>query len=131
LGEQFLWIHDRLLVNGFRLGFGKEFLKILVIPDRVPDGIDLQTSNRNNETGRSCDQLAKYFYSLIRPSNKIVGWFNAGPVGVGAASQPLILRGERSGLQTRIAATESAVVRAEGKVTAFLELEAAVRACTL
>jgi hypothetical protein len=43
----------------------------------------------------------------------------------------LIPTGERSGLQTRIAATESGfVVRADEMLTAFLELEAAIRAAT-
>jgi hypothetical protein len=34
----------------------------------------------------------------------------AKPVGLAAASQPLILRGERSGLLTRIAAMEGALL---------------------
>jgi len=56
----------KLLVNGCRLGFGKEFLKTWIITDRIPDGINLQTRNGNDSTGRSRDQLAKYFYSFIR-----------------------------------------------------------------
>jgi len=32
--------HDKLLVNGFRLGFGKKFLKTGVIADWILDGID-------------------------------------------------------------------------------------------
>jgi hypothetical protein len=40
----------------------------------------------------------------------------------------LIPTGERSGLQTRIATMESVfVVRADEKLTAFLELESAIR----
>jgi len=40
------------------------------------------------------------------------------------------LKGERSGLQTHIAATESvSVVRADEKLTAFVELESAICAC--
>jgi len=40
----------------------------------------------------------------------------------------LILTGERSGLLTRIAMTETRfVVRADEKLTAFLELESAIR----
>jgi hypothetical protein len=39
------WINVRfsnwLFIDGFRLGFRKEFLKPRVIPDRIPDGIDL------------------------------------------------------------------------------------------
>jgi hypothetical protein len=41
LGEEFLWVHGKLLVNGFRLGFGKEFLKTWIVADRVPDRVDL------------------------------------------------------------------------------------------
>jgi len=47
--------------------------------------------------------------------------------GVGAASQPWILRGEQSGLLTHIATDgKRFVVRADEKLTAFLELERAV-----
>src|SRR6266567_3512941 len=56
----------KLLVNGCRLGFGNEFLKPWIIADRIPDGIDFQTRNGNDLSGGSCDQLAKYFYSLLR-----------------------------------------------------------------
>jgi hypothetical protein len=39
-------------------------------------------------------------------------------------------RGEQSGLLTRIATTESgSLCRADEKLTAFLELESAIRAC--
>jgi hypothetical protein len=49
--------------------------------------------------------------------------------GVGAASQRLIPTGERSGLLTHIATTESVfVVHADEKLTAFVELESATRA---
>jgi len=58
--------HGKLLVDGSRLGFGNEFLKIWIIADRIPDGVDLQTCNGNDFTGRSRDQLAKYFYGLVR-----------------------------------------------------------------
>jgi hypothetical protein len=48
-------------------------------------------------------------------------------VGVGAASQPWILAGERSGLLTHIGATESvSLCEPMRKLTAFLELEAAI-----
>src|SRR5437762_3865705 len=57
----------KLLVNGCRLRFGNELLKTWIIADRIPDGIDLQTRNGNELTGRSCDQLAKYFYCVLRP----------------------------------------------------------------
>jgi hypothetical protein len=47
-----------------------------------------------------------------------------------AASQSSIPTGERSGLRTRIAATESvSLVRADEKLTAFLELESAICDC--
>ena len=50
------------------------------------------------------------------------------PVGVGAASQPWIPTGEQFGLQTHIAATEKRfVVHADEKLTAFVELESAIR----
>ena len=39
----------------------------------------------------------------------------------------LIPMGEQSGLQTHIAATESVLVRADEKLTAFLELESAMK----
>jgi hypothetical protein len=47
-------------------------------------------------------------------------------VGVWAGSQRLIRRGEQSGLWTRMA-TERSLSRADEKLTAFIELEAAVR----
>jgi len=48
--------------------------------------------------------------------------------GAAAAFQPLIPKGEQSGLLTRIAATESVfVVHADEKLTGFLELESAVK----
>jgi hypothetical protein len=43
-------------------------------------------------------------------------------------SQPLMPTGKRSGFQTHTATTES-VVHADEKLTAFVELEAAIRAC--
>jgi hypothetical protein len=44
----------------------------------------------------------------------------------------LIPAGERSGLQTRIAATESvSLCGADEKLTAFLELESVIRAVSL
>jgi hypothetical protein len=43
--------------------------------------------------------------------------------------QPLIPRGEKSGLPTRTAATESVSLRVRmKKLTAFIELESAIRA---
>jgi hypothetical protein len=45
-------------------------------------------------------------------------------------SQLLIPRGERSGLQTRIGGDgKRFIVRAEEKLTAFVELESVIRAC--
>jgi hypothetical protein len=46
-------------------------------------------------------------------------------VGVGAAYQPLILRGEQSGLQMHTDDGKRFIVRADEKLTAFLELESA------
>src|SRR5262249_24918728 len=54
-----------LLVDGFLLGFGNEFLKIWIITDWNPHRVDLQACNGNNLTGGSCDQLAKYFYRFL------------------------------------------------------------------
>lgn len=50
-----------------------------------------------------------------------------GLVGAWAASQPLIARGERSGLQMRTATMESFIVHADELLTAFLELERVTR----
>jgi len=50
--------------------------------------------------------------------------------GVLAAFQRLIPTGEQSGLQTHIATTEKRfVVRADEKLTAFMQLESAIRSC--
>jgi hypothetical protein len=52
---------------------------------------------------------------------------SAKPVGVGAALQPWIPTGERSSLLTPIATHgKRFVVRADEKLTAFLELESAI-----
>ena len=51
-------------------------------------------------------------------------------MGAGAASQRLILTGERSGLPDAHRDDEKRfVVHADEKLTAFLELESAIRAC--
>jgi len=47
---------------------------------------------------------------LAGDAGKSLPTISAKPVGVGAGSQPLILRGERSGLLTLIAATEGALL---------------------
>ena len=49
------------------------------------------------------------------------------PDGVRATSQPLTLTGERSGLLTRIGYGKRFIVRADEMLTAFMELEAAIR----
>src|SRR6266478_3707813 len=54
-----------LLVNGFRLNFGNEFLKTWIIADRITDGVDLETRNGNHLSGRDCEQPTKYFYSVL------------------------------------------------------------------
>jgi len=36
-----------LFVNGFRLRFGNQFLKIWIGANWIPDGVDLKTRNRN------------------------------------------------------------------------------------
>jgi hypothetical protein len=68
------------------------------------------------------DSFAVKYWEIIADNS-------ARPDGVGAAYQLLILRGERSGLQTRVATTESVSSRADEKLTAFLELESAICAC--
>jgi hypothetical protein len=60
---------SKLLVNGRWLGFRKKFLKTRRVTDWVPDGVDLQTRNRNLLPGRDCEQLAKYFYRLLGPAS--------------------------------------------------------------
>jgi hypothetical protein len=51
----------------------------------------------------------------------------AKPDGVGAVSQRLIARGEQSGLWTRTRTMESVfIVKADEKLTAFVELESVV-----
>jgi hypothetical protein len=55
---------------------------------------------------------------------------SAKPAGVWAGSQSFILAGKRSGLLTHIAATESVLLRRPmEKLTAFVELELAIRTC--
>jgi hypothetical protein len=50
--------------------------------------------------------------------------------GAGAVSQDLISTGERSELLTRIATTESVLLCAAEKLTAFVELESVILACS-
>jgi len=45
--------------------------------DWVPNGIDLQTRNRNDLSGGDCEQLAKYFYRFL-------GW----PVRASTSASP-------------------------------------------
>jgi hypothetical protein len=51
---------------------------------------------------------------------------SAKPVGVGAAYQPLIQRGEQSGLRTHRDDNQRFVVHADEKLTAFLEIQRAI-----
>src|SRR4029453_7252121 len=55
-----------LLVNCFRLGFGEELLKAGIIPDRGPNGTNLQAGDRNVFPRGHCEQLPKVFYRLFR-----------------------------------------------------------------
>src|SRR5206468_12482603 len=55
----------KLLVHGCRLRFGNEFLKTWIIADWVPDGVDLQTRNGYDLSGRGRDQLANDFYRVL------------------------------------------------------------------
>jgi hypothetical protein len=52
---------------------------------------------------------------------------SAKPVGVGAVSQQWIPTGEQSGLQTHRNNGKRFVVRADEKLTAFVELESTIR----
>jgi hypothetical protein len=52
---------------------------------------------------------------------------SAKPVGVGAGSQPWILAGEQSLLLTHRSDGKRFVVRADEKLTAFIELQSAIR----
>ncbi len=51
---------------------------------------------------------------------------SAKPVGAGAMSQPWTATGEQFGLLTHTAATESGSLRADEKLTAFVEFESAI-----
>jgi hypothetical protein len=65
-------------------------------------------------------------------AGKLLGTISEKPVGVGAAFQRLILAGERSGLQTHHRDDgKRFVVRAEEKLTAFVELESTIFAGAL
>ena len=64
------------------------------------------------------------YWEIIADNLKKAGWS-------WAASQPLILRDEQSGLLTHIAATERYVERADEKLTAFLELQSVIRQASL
>jgi hypothetical protein len=68
-------IYGSSFVNSFRLRAGNELLKIGLVADRVPDGIDFQTRNGNELTGRACDQLANYFTTSSGPAGeRVFGW---------------------------------------------------------
>jgi hypothetical protein len=59
--------HGDSFVNSFRFRAGNDLLKIWIVADRVPDGIDFQTRNGNELTGWACDQLANYFHGVLGP----------------------------------------------------------------
>jgi len=61
---------------------------------------------------------------------EIILTISAKPLGVGAAFQPLMPTGEQSGLLTLIAAESGFIVRADEKLTAFVELERQVLTVT-
>ena len=56
---------NSLVIDSFWLRFGKELLKTWIVTDWIPDGVDLQTRNRNVLSGRDCEQLPKNFYRLF------------------------------------------------------------------
>jgi hypothetical protein len=78
---------------------------------------------------KGSDKLFYLFYpDAIYPKSSAPGKSSqtgsARPDGVWAGSQPLILRAKRSGLLTHIAADgRRFIVRADGKLSAFVELE--------
>ena len=68
-------IHGISFVSSFRLRAGNELLKIWIVADRVPGGIDFQTRNGNESTGRGCDQLANYFHGVLAgPGRRTSVW---------------------------------------------------------
>ena len=62
-------IHGNSFVNSFRLRAGNDLLKIWIVADRVPDGIDFQTRN-GNLTGWACEQMANYFHGVLGPGRQ-------------------------------------------------------------
>lgn len=67
-------IHGSSFVNGLRLRAGNELLKIWLVADRVPGGIDFQTRNGSELTGRACDHLANYFHGVLGPGRRTSVW---------------------------------------------------------
>jgi hypothetical protein len=67
-------IHGSSFVNGLPLRAGDELLKIWLVADRVPGGIDFQTRNGNELTGRACDHLANYFHGVLGPGRRTSVW---------------------------------------------------------
>jgi hypothetical protein len=63
----------------------------------------------------------------MKALGKLAPTISAQPVGVEAVSQRLIATGEHSGLERRPAITESVSLDAAKKLTAFLELESAIK----
>ena len=79
---------------------GGTFTVLLGLRDRP------QLDTLDSDPFRALLVWAKSKPSIAPYGREIIG-ISAKPIGFGAASQPLILRGERSGLLTRIATTES------------------------
>jgi hypothetical protein len=81
--------------------------------------------------GLSCVSSGQRLPLRLFISKWIARWsaFLVKPDGVWAMFQRLILMGERSGLLTLIVAMESVSLRADEKLTAFIELKFAIRAC--
>src|SRR5207237_5080601 len=50
-----------LLIDSFRLRFGKEFLKIRIVTDWGPDGVDLQTRSRRDASVSDSESTAESF----------------------------------------------------------------------
>ena len=54
-------IHGSSFVNSLRLRAGNKLLKIWIVADRVPDGIDFQTRNGNELTRPASECFGRGF----------------------------------------------------------------------
>ena len=66
-------IHGNSFVNSFRLRVDNDLLKICIVADRVPNGIDFQTRN-GNLTGWACEQMPNYCHGVLGPGRRTSVW---------------------------------------------------------